>query len=51
MIRSTARKRLLTAAALVTGVSLLASACTGGGNGEGEGEGGDADDERAEAAS
>ncbi|MCR1980682.1 ABC transporter substrate-binding protein [Cellulosimicrobium cellulans] len=40
MIRSTARKRLLTAAALVTGVSLLASACTGGGSGEGEGDGG-----------
>ncbi|MCB7135177.1 ABC transporter substrate-binding protein [Cellulosimicrobium marinum] len=38
MIRRTTRKRLLTAAALVTGVSLLAAGCTGGG-GEGEGDG------------
>ncbi|MBD5785234.1 ABC transporter substrate-binding protein [Cellulosimicrobium terreum] len=41
MIRSTTRKRLLTAVALVTGVTLLASGCAGGGNGEGE-EGSDA---------
>ncbi|MFF2269108.1 ABC transporter substrate-binding protein [Cellulosimicrobium cellulans] len=37
MIRSTARKRLLTAVALVTGVTLLAAGCSGGGsNGDGD---------------
>jgi peptide/nickel transport system substrate-binding protein len=36
MIRSTTRRRLLTAVALVTGVTLLATGCSGGGEGEGE---------------
>ncbi len=36
MIRSTARKRLLTAVALVTGVTLMATGCSGSGNGDGE---------------
>jgi len=36
MIRSTARKRLLTAVALVTGVTLLATGCSGSGGEEGD---------------
>lgn len=37
MIRRTTRKRLLTAVALVTGVTLLAGACSSSSNGEGDG--------------
>ena len=40
MIRSTARKRLLTAVALVTGVTLMATGCSGSGGGEGDGTNG-----------